>query len=65
MLKISKFVASTKRVKFLRSSDSYIFTTSNAEDFESENVEDLWSNYNPLLLRVKSPSHICNNWDEF
>ena len=32
---------------------------------ESENVENLWINYNPLVLRVKSPTHVCSNWDGF
>ena len=81
MLKIDIFVTSTKRAKCFRScfplifttrkqkcfrsSFPLIFTTRNAVGLESENVEDLWINYNPLVLRVKSPTHVCSNWDGF
>ena len=38
---------------------SHIFTTRNAENMGNQNVDHLWSNYNLLVLRVRSSSRVC------
>ena len=42
---------------------SHIFTLRNAEDMEAKVVEQLWSSYNPLVLKVEPSSHTHGNCD--
>ena len=37
------------------------FVTRNNKAMESQSTEHLWIKYNPLVLRVKLPSHFCSN----
>ena len=42
---------------------SRIFKTWNVENMEKQNADSVGVN-NPLVLRVKSSSHVCTNCDE-
>ena len=65
MLKINLFVTFTKRTEFSGLFGLVFFVRRNTEDIENQIVEPLWSNYKPVVLRMKSSYHICSNCDGF